>query len=165
MCREKRDHLGDSFKSVRASWIGARLYGEAPICPLVDRPREQDAHQNKPNSIEIKIHGRSFFQSIQWQRQLAGGDQIIFVRPVLDFIIEQVDEHGEQQKIDEREHDQRREDDVCLHHFGKAFGRAHDSINEPRLTSDFRREPSKLVGELRAEDRKDENPEHPAFLI
>jgi hypothetical protein len=59
------------------------------------------------------------------QRQFAGRDQIIVVRAVLDFVVEQVNENGEQQKINEREQNQRREDDVRLHHGGQTFGRAH----------------------------------------
>jgi hypothetical protein len=40
------------------------------------------------------------------QRELAGGDQVFVVRTVLDFIVQQVNKNGEQQKINECEQNQ-----------------------------------------------------------
>ena len=43
------------------------------------------------------------------------------IRPVLDFVVEQINENREQQKINEREQNQRREHHVRLHHGGQAL--------------------------------------------
>ena len=84
---------------------------------------------------------------------------------MLDFVVEQINENGEQQEINEREQNQRREDDVRLHNFRKAFGRPHQAINNPRLASDLGGEPAELVGDFRAEHGENQEPEQPAAFV
>jgi hypothetical protein len=99
------------------------------------------------------------------QCQLASRFQIRVIRPVLDFVVEQVNENGEQQKINEREQYQRRENDIRLQDGRQTLRRPQHAINKPRLPPDFRREPAELIGNLRAEHGKNQNPQQPAPLM
>ena len=37
---------------------------------------------------------------VAWQRQFAGRDQIVVMRAMFDFVVQQIDEDTEQQEID-----------------------------------------------------------------
>ncbi len=99
------------------------------------------------------------------QRQFAGRFQVRVIRPVLDFVVEQINENGEQQEINEREQNQRRENDIRLHDGGQTFRRPQHAINNPRLPSDFRREPAELIGDFRADHGENQNPQQPAPFV
>ena len=81
---------------------------------------------------------------------------------MLDFVVEQIDEHGEEQQVEDREQDQRRQDGFRLDDRGQARRRAHQTIDNPRLPTHLGGEPTALVGELRAEHGQHQQPEHPA---
>ena len=99
------------------------------------------------------------------QSQFAGGNQIRVVRAVLDFVVEQINENGEQQKINEREQNQRGENGVGLDHGGQALRRAHQAIDNPRLAAHFGGEPAELIGDLRAEHGENQQPQQPAPFV
>ncbi len=61
----------------------------------------------------------------------AAGDEVGVVRAVLDLFVHEEDEDGEEQRVDEGEHDERREHGLRADHAREAHGRAQQAVDDP----------------------------------
>ena len=116
------------------------------------------------NQMRVEIERAGVHTSSFGQRQLPARLQVRVVRAVLDLVVEQIDEHREEQQVDEAEEDDRGQHRVGLDHRGQPFRRAQQAIDDPRLAPDLGGEPAGLVGDLRPEHREHQQPQQPALL-
>ncbi len=80
-----------------------------------------------------------------WAASLPLGTRSGIVRAVLDLFIHQEDEDGEEQRVDEGEHDQRGEHGLGADHAREPHRRAQQAVDDPRLAADFRGPPAELI--------------------
>ena len=83
----------------------------------------------------------------------------IIIRAVLDFIVEQVNEGDEEKDVNQAEENDGKDDLIGLHSPREAIRCHQEIIDDPGLATEFGREPSRLIGYLRAENGKYQQPE------
>ena len=119
-------------------------------------PGQEHADQDEPDRVQIERH-----RHLWWYASV----QVVGQRAVLNLLVQQVDEEGEEQRgrsagtgSATRGSGRRCTD------WRDRVGRAHQAVHDPRLATDLGGEPAELVRDLRAEHREDKHPQQPAGL-
>ena len=83
---------------------------------------------------------------------------------MFDFIVQQIHKDGKEEEINGAKENNRREDCIGFDHGGKAGRGSQQSLDDPGLPPHFRGEPTRLIGDLRAEHRQHKQPQQPTLF-
>src|SRR5215469_8346123 len=88
-------------------------------------------------------------------------DDPFFVRTVADLTTNEKEKEQTEHKIKAGEAHQRENGIAVAHHFAVAVARVKKAVDQPRLTSQFRRHPAQSVSNVRKGKCQHQHPEQP----
>ena len=150
-CPERSDRSDDL-----PAFLGS--FGDKPVeHSSAEVAAVQNHVDDEHEADDARTMSRSYQHLLSHARQL----QLLSFGTVADLATDQAEKEQTEHKIEAGEADQREDRVAAAHYFAVAIARAKQSVDQPRLASQFGGHPTQSVGDVGKGKRQHQHPEQP----